>query len=177
MTVRQVPQYYVKNHHEGIISEDEFELVKVEMARRNAIGKYVGTGVFACMIKCEDCGDWYSSVVAVNKLITEKDEIIENVKLMMDTVCDTAALEKELRGLQTEFEVLTRQIEELIAKNSIKALDQEEYQKSYEELVTKYDECRDKIEETNEKITKKQLKKASLKAYIKALPSWGLTES
>ncbi|MFY9421432.1 MAG: recombinase family protein [Bacilli bacterium] len=56
----QVPQYYVENSHPAIIERDMWELVQVEMERRDRLGaKYSATDIFSSKLVCSDCGGFY----------------------------------------------------------------------------------------------------------------------
>ena len=58
----QVPQYYVENNHEAIITPQQFEQVQAELLRRSkSKGKYSGVSLFSNKIKCGQCGSWYGS--------------------------------------------------------------------------------------------------------------------
>lgn len=60
----EVPQYYVEGNHEAIISPAVFDLVQIELARRNQRGsRYSGVSIFSNKIRCADCGGWYGSKV------------------------------------------------------------------------------------------------------------------
>ena len=60
----QIPQYYVTGNHEAIIDPLTFDLVQDEIKRRSGFGKrYSGATIFACRIKCGECGGWYGSKV------------------------------------------------------------------------------------------------------------------
>lgn len=60
----EVPQYYVKNSHEGIISELEFDMVQAEIARRKKYAHtYRGNSLFLCKLICGDCGGFYGPKV------------------------------------------------------------------------------------------------------------------
>ena len=60
----EVPQYYVRNSHPAIVSEEVFELVQLEIeARRTDGNRYSGKGIFASKIICGDCGGYYGSKV------------------------------------------------------------------------------------------------------------------
>ena len=60
----EVPQYYVENNHQAIISPAVFEEAQHQMAARHS-GKNRAscTSVFSSRIKCGDCGSWYGSKV------------------------------------------------------------------------------------------------------------------
>ena len=60
----EVPQYYVENNHQAIISPSVFEEAQHQMAARHSgKNRASSTGVFSGRIKCADCGGWYGSKV------------------------------------------------------------------------------------------------------------------
>lgn len=60
----EVPQYYVENDHEAIISPQVFDWVQEEIKRRHEGKKrYSGVSIFSSKIKCGQCGSWYGSKV------------------------------------------------------------------------------------------------------------------
>ncbi len=60
----EVPQYYVENNHQAIISPATFDEIQCKMAARHS-GKNRAScaGVFSGRIKCGDCGSWYGPKV------------------------------------------------------------------------------------------------------------------
>lgn len=60
----EVPQYYVENNHQAIISPQEFDAVQKQMAVRHpGKNRQSCVGIFSSKIKCGDCGSWYGSKV------------------------------------------------------------------------------------------------------------------
>lgn len=60
----EVPQYYVENNHEAIISPQVFDWVQEEIKRRReGGGRYSGVSIFSSKIKCGQCGGWYGAKV------------------------------------------------------------------------------------------------------------------
>jgi DNA invertase Pin-like site-specific DNA recombinase len=58
----EVPQYFVRNSHPAVISEETYDLTQAELARRAALGKtFSGNGLFFCKIICGKCGGFYGS--------------------------------------------------------------------------------------------------------------------
>src|SRR5690554_2328179 len=56
----QIPQYYVENSHPAIIDKDMWELVQIEMERRDNLGaKYSSSDIFSSKLICGDCGGFY----------------------------------------------------------------------------------------------------------------------
>nr|WP_288298189.1 zinc ribbon domain-containing protein [uncultured Allisonella sp.] len=58
-----MPQYYVENNHEAIISPQVFDWVQQEeiKRRRKGRGRYRGVSIFSSKIKCAQCGSWYGA--------------------------------------------------------------------------------------------------------------------
>ncbi len=60
----EVPQYYIEESHDAIISPEEFEEVQAEIARRKKLGrKYSGNTIFSAKLVCGDCGNFFGSKV------------------------------------------------------------------------------------------------------------------
>jgi DNA invertase Pin-like site-specific DNA recombinase len=60
----EIPQYYVENAHDAIISPVVFEMVQQEMVRRKqGKNRHSGVGMFASRIKCGECGSWFGSKI------------------------------------------------------------------------------------------------------------------
>ncbi len=60
----EIPQYYVRDNHEAIISPETFERVQTMMAARTkGKNRLSSVSIFSSKIKCGDCGSWYGSKV------------------------------------------------------------------------------------------------------------------
>ena len=60
----EVPQYYIEESHDAIISPEEYEEVQAEISRRKKLGrKYSGNTIFSAKIVCGDCGSFFGSKV------------------------------------------------------------------------------------------------------------------
>lgn len=60
----EIPQYYVKNSHPWIISEEEWELVQIELRRRKELKySYSYKNPFCAKLVCEDCGSSYGKKI------------------------------------------------------------------------------------------------------------------
>jgi len=59
-----LPQYFVRDSHPAIISQETYDLAQSELVRRATLGKKSsGNGLFFCKIVCGDCGGFYGSKV------------------------------------------------------------------------------------------------------------------
>ena len=125
-------------------------------------------------------------VTAFNKLVTERaganvasrscastsascasEEIAANARLVRQTLCDTAELEREkaslgqesLKGLaKASLAVLVEMTQNCIAENAKIAQDQGEYQKRYNGLVERYESEKARFDEVTETIAERSAK-------------------
>ena len=108
-------------------------------------------------------------VTAFNRLVTEREEIVTNARLVRQTLCDTTALMEEKIKLQQELAVLVEMTENCIRENARIAQNQEEYQRSYERLVVRYDVAKARFDEVTEGISAKDVQSERLAEFIKKL--------
>ena len=67
------------------------------------------------------------------------DEIIENCKIVIDVVSDTAEIDKRLEKLSKELETIALSVSEYVNKNASETLSQDEYINEYTKLTKKYE--------------------------------------
>ena len=108
-------------------------------------------------------------VKAFNRLVTEREEIVANARLVRQTFCDTTALAEEKAKLQQELAVLVEMTEKCIRENARIAQNQEEYQKHYEVLVARYDAAKARFDKVTEAISAKEAQSERLEGFIKRL--------
>ena len=108
-------------------------------------------------------------VAAFNRLVTEREEIIANVEVIRQTLCDTTALESEKATLGQELAVLVEMTQNCIAENARVAQDQGEYQKRYNGLVERYEKAKARFDEVTEAIAERSAKSERLAGFIRTL--------
>ena len=108
-------------------------------------------------------------VTAFNRLVTERDEVIANARLVRQTLCDTTALVEERTKLQQELAVLVEMTQNCIAENARIAQDQGAYQKRYNGLVERYEKARSRFDEMTETIAQRSAKSERLAGFIRTL--------
>jgi len=108
-------------------------------------------------------------VSAVNRLLTDKDEIIANFAFMRDDLFGTADLEAERAELQEETAVVAELIQKCIEENARTALDQKEYQERYEGLVVRFDTAKARFEEVSKMVSDKKARGKLVQAFISEL--------
>lgn len=92
----EVPQYYVENSHEAIISATDWDMVQAEIARRKTLGRACsGNSIFSSKLVCGDCGGFFGQKVwhstdAYRKVIWRC-----NSKFKSEKKCNTPHLDTE----------------------------------------------------------------------------------
>ena len=134
-------------------------------------------------------------VTAFNKLVTGREEIAANARLVRQTLCDIVELEREkaalgqesLKGLaKASLAVLVEMTQNCIAENARGAQDQSEYQissepqdfpaceslmhsKRYNGLVERYEKAKTRFDEVTEAIAQRSAKSERLAGFIRTL--------
>lgn len=110
-----------------------------------------------------------SFVAAVNRLIANKDEVIANLEGMCQTLFETETLEIEREKLSTETYLLQNMIQAAIAENAHVALDQNTYQKRFDELSGKYEDAKRQHDDIKQQIADKTSARTAVSQFIGTL--------
>ena len=108
-------------------------------------------------------------VTAFNCLVTEREEIIVNARLVRQTLCDTTWLAEEKAKLHQELVVLVEMTEKCVRENARIAQNQEEYQQHYEGLVARYDAAKARFDDVTEAISAKEVQSERLAVFERTL--------
>lgn len=95
-----------------------------------------------------------------NQVYQVKDDIIDNVKLLIGIVSDTSKLDRQLERHSEKLSTIEKQVEELVMRNTKVIQNQDVYQKEYDNLCAAYENekvlykgVREKLLETQERVT------------------------
>lgn len=110
-----------------------------------------------------------SFVAAVNRLIANKDEVIANLEGMCQTLFETETLESEREKLSTEMYLLQNMIQAAIAENAHVALDQNTYQKRFDESSGKYEDAKRQHDDIKQQIADKTSARTAVSQFIGTL--------
>ena len=105
-------------------------------------------------------------VKAVSKLISDRERLIEDGRVLMAELCDCSKIEKKLDETSAEKEKVLEQLEKLISENKVKIQDQDEYDRKYAELEARYAELETKMERLEQSRTERELKADALGSFI-----------
>lgn len=106
---------------------------------------------------------------AFNKLIPEKNEILGNMEIIIQTLCNNKSLEEQVRVLEDEIAILVEMTQDLISQNAHVAQNQEEYQKRYEGMIEKYESKKEEYDGLRTKISERNAKAEILRRYTSCL--------
>jgi site-specific DNA recombinase len=108
-------------------------------------------------------------VSAFNKLMPEKNEILGNMEIIIQTLCDNKSLEEQVKDLENEIAILVEMTQDLIRQNAHVAQNQEEYQKHYEGMIERYESKKNEYDYLQKKISERNAKAEILRKYSSCL--------
>ncbi|MGT2929683.1 hypothetical protein ACVR1G_05530 [Streptococcus dentasini] len=115
----------------------------------------------------EEIENWSSQ--AISQLITNKDEIIKNLEILMTALDHTEEVENELETLSSRLLSIQEEVEQLVSQNAKVAQNQSAYQKKYDELVEKYHELQKEHSEKQLALHERKIKLKELDSFIDIL--------
>ena len=111
--------------------------------------------------------DWF--IKAMNQLIVNKEEILDNLKLLIEMMDDTCELDSEVSRLEQELSKLTSEVEELINQNTKVIQDQKAYQDSYNKLSKQYEFSKIQLEQLKVEKRDKETRVLKVQEFISNL--------
>lgn len=110
-------------------------------------------------------------VQALNHLLTNRDELVSNVKLICDTLSDTSRLEEERQKYADEMTLVADMVQAAMLENARVALDQDEYRRKNDALAERFEEAKKKHDELVEQISVIQTREQNLRHFQETLES------
>lgn len=101
-------------------------------------------------------------VDAVNRLIDDKEELVERYKAALAETFDTSGLDKDIADLKEECSVVVELVNRCVAENAKHGQDQTDYEERYTGLVKRYEAAKAKLDTLMDK--KAELTSKSIKA-------------
>ena len=108
-------------------------------------------------------------VKALNSLVEVKENVIAELRSLIDSVCQTEKLVEEHDRVEQELGGLTERLETLIRENARVAQDQTAYLKQENEIRRFYVEKQGDLEQLGEQIAERERKKNTLKSMIQVV--------
>ena len=108
-------------------------------------------------------------ITALNKLLRCKGEVIANLEAMNKRLFNNTELETQSQRLLDEMEAVEEMIHRAISENARIALDQEAYNRRFDELSEKYEVLKRQRDETEKEIADRLSRRAAMSQFISAL--------
>lgn len=106
-------------------------------------------------------------VRAMNKLITDKDCYLTELRAIAEMLSDTSALEIEATRTQLDVAAAADAINEAVSENARVAQDQTEFKKRYDELVGMYQEAEARLHRVEDQIEEKKSRREKIERFIR----------
>ena len=108
-------------------------------------------------------------VKALNSLVEVKENVIAELRSLIDSVCQTEKLVEEHGRIEQELGVLAERLQTLIRENARVAQDQTAYLKQENEIRRLYVEKQGNLEKLDEQIAARESKRKTLEAMIQVV--------
>ena len=108
-------------------------------------------------------------VKALNSLMEVKENVIAELRSLIDSVCQMEELIEERSMVEQDLGNLAERIEKLIRENALVAQDQTAYLKQENEIRALYVEKQGALEKLDEQITEREGKRKSLEGMIQVV--------
>lgn len=103
---------------------------------------------------------------AYNSLITNKDELLEDCRVMQEVLTDFTDIKAELDKVLQEIEVVTELTRKCINENTQTVQNQTEYQKHYNDYVERYNKLKTKAETLKNQQVERQRQNMEMGAFM-----------
>jgi site-specific DNA recombinase len=108
-------------------------------------------------------------VGAVNKIITDKAEILRGFEEISDEVFDSSKDEAGLERLKTDRIELVSLMEQLTVENASTVMDQKTYQNRFDQLSERYTTVNEQLAALDEALRDRRTRKTKTDLFLKAL--------
>lgn len=105
-------------------------------------------------------------LVAFNQLMKNRDEIVENCRLVQAVVGDFAGIDSELMETQRELEIVTELTRKCIEENAHTVIKPEAWGERYGGYLERYNKANDRIKELESLLHEQRLKFDALENFI-----------
>ena len=108
-------------------------------------------------------------VKALNSLVEVKENVIAELRSLIDSVCQTGELVEEHNRVEQELGVLAERLETLIRENARVAQDQTAYLKQENEIRAHYMEKQGHLKKLDDQIAERERKRNTLEGMIQVV--------
>ena len=95
---------------------------------------------------------------AFNQLLADREALISDCRSMQTVLTDCSDIDREIKGLQQELDIVEELIRRCVDDNSSTAIDQDEYNARYNSLIERYDKAQERINTLKRKRAERRVK-------------------
>lgn len=106
---------------------------------------------------------------ALNQLISDRDEIIENLRIVNQTLNNTDEVMAKKNNLRSEIEKIVEIIDSYIMGNALTVSNQDDYQQKYREMVSRYESLMKEYDDIKSAIKTKKARFERISLFIREL--------
>ncbi|WP_105123796.1 recombinase family protein [Streptococcus suis] len=114
----------------------------------------------------EEVKQWFVS--AVNQVLDNRLEVIDNLSVLL-SIGSLEAIDEQIKILETEAEVISQLVANLVSENAIISQDQDKYLNKYNQLSSKYEGIVQEIESLELDRLKKSKRNKELQDFMETL--------
>ena len=105
-------------------------------------------------------------VKALNKLLVIRQEVIGNLREVQAQLGDTTELQREVESLTGELDVIAQLVQQAIEQNARIEQDQDDYQRRYAELVSRYEATDKALKAAQDALRQKEQRNTEIGDFI-----------
>ena len=106
---------------------------------------------------------------AYNKILGNREQLICDCKEMYEVLADSTALDEKIKDLTEEMKFTSDLSAALIKQHASRAESEEEYNKRYSELVTRYEKAHAELEQLNIARQQQEVRRKKIKGFMDTL--------
>ena len=110
-------------------------------------------------------------IKAMNKLLGIRREVIANLREVLTDLGDTESLKAEITKLENERNVAAELVQQLIDQNARVAQNQEDYQRRYDEMFTRYEDAEKALAAAQGSLHQKEARTEQIESFIAEVES------
>ena len=115
-------------------------------------------------------------ITALSQLLTDRTALLEDSRVILHDLLDTAALDTECDRLLQELDVVAGMIQQMINENATRAADQAAYTDRYNSLVDRYEKLQADYDALQQQKERRQIQAEAIENCVEALEELDLLE-
>ena len=115
-------------------------------------------------------------IMALSQLLTDRTTLLEDGRLILKELLDTAALDAASESLLQEMDVVAGMIRQMVNENANQATDQAAYADRYNSLVERYENLQVKYDDLQQQKERRQVQAEAIRNCLDALEALELPQ-